>query len=157
MDLSTYYEEFRTTYIIASIVICIAIATVLFIGIRSILDKKESILQKVINWILLLGILLVVGLYYFKGPFLAKKDIDEGTIHYYSGNFEITEISNGIYNKAVFLINGEKFQLKFFENDGYDYDKINIGKYDGEIVYAKHTSQILHIRTQGDGSHVLTN
>ena len=51
MDLSTYYKDFQTTYNLSVFVLCLAAFVVIFIGIRSIMDKKESIKIKIINMV----------------------------------------------------------------------------------------------------------
>ena len=45
------------------------------------------------------------------------------------GIFEILETSHGIYNKAVFLIDGKEISFKYFADDGYDLDQIKVGKH----------------------------
>jgi len=90
-------------------------------------------------------IFVTILVYYYFGAYLAKQDIDQKTIYGYEGGFEITEISQGIYKKAVFLIDGKEISLKYFEDDGYEFDQIKVGKHKGKIVYAEHVAKVLYI------------
>ena len=72
------------------------------------------------------------------------EDIAEKTIYYYEGTFEITEISYGIHEKVVFSINEEQMELKLV-TDKIEIDDIEPGIYKGEIVYAQHVAQVLHL------------
>lgn len=145
MDISIYYQEFRDAYIIATIAVLLTLAAVLFIGIRSILDKKETVLKKTVNCILLLSILSFVVSSYFSGPYLGKKDFSQKTIHSYKGDFEIVETSKGIINKAIFLIDNKEISLRYFKEDDYDFEIIKPGKYNGTLVYAQNSAQVLYI------------
>ena len=142
MDLSTYYEEFQFTYNLAIVALCLAFFVVIFVGVRSIRDKKESLKKKIANCVLLLLIFASVLIQFLLGPSLAKKDIEEKTIYCYEGVFEITEISYGIYYKATFLIDEQEITLKY-SKDEPEYDSIKLGKYEGKLIYAHHLAQVL--------------
>ena len=47
MDLSVYYQKYISVYYLAIFVICFAVFAVLFVGIRSIMDKKETLKEKI--------------------------------------------------------------------------------------------------------------
>ena len=82
--------------------------------------------------------------HFFVGPYHAKKDIDEKTIHYYEGTVEIVEITSGIFQRATFVMDGKEVRLKFFEDNGYDHSLIKAGKYEAKIVYAEHLAELLY-------------
>ena len=145
MDLSVYYEEYASVFRIATFVMCLTIFAVLFIGIRNIRDKTQSVKEKAACGVMLLIILVAVATYYCFGGIMCQMDVIQKTIFGHQGEFEIVEIKNGIYNKAVFLIDGKEVELNYFEDDNYDFESIKPGKYKGEIVYAQHAKQILHI------------
>ena len=145
MDLTEFYEEFQSTYNLALIALCLAIFAVLFVGIRRIINKKESLKTKITVWIILVFMFASVLNLFLTGPALAKRDIEQQTILCYEGKFEIIETSHGIYDKAVFLINGEEVCLKYSDEEDYDFEQIKIGKYEGQIVYAKNLAQILEL------------
>ncbi len=50
-----------------------------------------------------------------------------------------------VYDKAIFLINGEEVCLKYSDEEEYDFEQIKIGKYVGQIIYAKNLAQILEL------------
>ena len=122
---------------------CLMIFAVLFIGVRRIINKEESLKTKIVSCILLLMTFAVVLNYFLMGPALAKKDIEQQTILCYEGKFEIIETSHGIYDKAVFLINGEEIRLKYSDDkdEDYKFEDVKTGKYIGQIVYAKNAKQ----------------
>ena len=150
MDFTEYYEEFQSTYNLAVITLCLAIFVVLFVGIRRIINKKESLKTKITAWILLVLMFASVLNMFLAGPALAKKDIEQQTILYYDGEFEIIETSHGIYDydKAVFLLNGEEICLKYSDEEDYDFEQIKVGKYVGQIVYAKNLSLVLKLKIE---------
>ena len=84
-------------------------------------------------YVIYILLFVIVLSYYFRGPYLCKKDINQKTIYAYEGVFEITETTSGIYNRAMFLIDGEELYLQYFEDDEYGY-----WEYD-EWVYAEAT------------------
>jgi len=148
MDFTEYYEEFQSTYNLAVITLCLAIFAVLFVGIRRIINKKESLKTKITAWIILVLMFASVLNMFLTGPALAKKDIEQQTILYYDGEFEIIETSHGIYDKAVFLLNGEEICLKYSDEEDYDFEQIKVGKYVGQIVYAKNLSLVLKLKIE---------
>lgn len=148
MDFTEYYEEFQSTYNLAVITLCLAIFAVLFVGIRRIINKKESLKTKITVWIILVLMFASVLNMFLAGPALAKKDIEQQTILYYDGEFEIIETSQGIYDKAVFLLNGEEICLKYSDEEDYDFEQIKVGKYVGQIVYAKNLSLVLKLKIE---------
>ena len=143
MDLTTYYEEFQSTYNISIFALCLAGVAVVFIGIRSLRDSQESVRKKIANLALLFLIFCLVLTYFLLGPNLAKKDIQQKTIYCYEGVFEIVEVSHGIYTKGVFLFEGEKKILKYSEDMAED--DISPGKYEGQLIYAQHLAQVLDL------------
>ena len=147
MDLSTYYEEFQSTYNLAIFVLCFALFVVVFIAIRSIKDKKESTKKKIANCVLLILIFAFVLNSFIVGPMLAKKDIEEKTIYYYEGVFEITETSHGISHKATFSFNGQEVTLKYSKDD-LEYDSLVPGIYEGKLIYAHYLAQVLYLEMQ---------
>ena len=147
MDLSKYYKEFQTIYNLGIVALCLMIFAVLFIGVRRIINKEESLKTKIVSGILLLITFAVVLNYFLMGPALAKKDIEQQTILCYEGKFEIVETSHGIYDKAVFLLNGEEIRLKYSDDkdEDYKFEDVKTGKYIGQIVYAKNAAQVLKL------------
>ena len=145
MDLSLYYNKLQSIYNFSIIVFFFTLCTVLFIVIRTFRDKRETVKEKILCCVLLTAILSLVISALFLGPVPYKKDIDQGTIYGYEGNFEIVETTHGIYNKVIFIIDGEEICLKYFEDDGYDFDALQPGEYDGRIIYAHHASKVLDI------------
>ena len=148
MDLSAYYTEFKDIYNWGTFAVILALLVVIFLCFRTLKDNSQEcnrIWKKAlfcVGYILIFAIVLV---YYFSGPYMGKKDIDQKTIYSYEGNFEISQISQGIYNKAVFLIDGKEICLKYFEDDGYDFDQIKTGRHEGKLVYAQHIAEVLYI------------
>ena len=145
MDLSTYYKDFQLTYNLSVFVIVIAFFVVVFIGVRSLKDKKETVIKKIVNCTLLVLIFSLVLIKFISGPCLLKKDIDEKTIYCFEGYFEIVETSQGIYNKATFLFDDREITLKYSKNET-EYDVIKPGKYEGKLVYAHHSAQIVDLK-----------
>ena len=86
--------------------------------------------------------------YVFGWSGFSQKDIEQQTILYYDGDFEIIETSHGIYDKAVFLLNGEEICLKYSDEEDYDFEEIKVGKYVGQIVYAKNLSLVLKLKIE---------
>ena len=150
MDLSTYYEHFQETYNLAVFALCLTVFAVLFVGIRRIIDKEETIRTKIIVWIILILMFASVLNQFLVGPNLAKKDIEQKTIYYYEGSFEITETTHGIYDKATFRFDNQEITLKYSEDD---YEEILPGKYDGKFIYAQHLAQILYLDTLSLKTH----
>ena len=148
MDLSIYYENFELTYNIANFAVLLAFLATVFLCIRRICDKSEycnRVWKKLLLCFIYVLFFSVILTYYFTGPYLGKKDIDQKTIYSYEGEFEIIEVTDGIYNKAVFLVEGKEMCLKYSENDDYEIDMIKAGKYKGKLVYAQHAAQVLYI------------
>ena len=141
MDLSEYYEHFESTYNISIFALCLTLFVVIFIGVRSLRDKKETMRKKILNLSLLLLVLASILTYFMTGPYLAKKDIEQNTIYCYEGNFEIIHISQGIYSKATFRFENQEITLKY----SADEDLIELGKYDGKLVYAQHLAQVVDL------------
>ena len=73
MDLTEYYEEFQSIYNLAVIALCLAIFAVLFVGIRRIINKEESLKTKITVWIILFFMFASVLNLFLTGPALAKK------------------------------------------------------------------------------------
>ena len=144
MDLSAYYEDFQLTYNLAVFTFFFTVFVVIFVGIRTIKDKNHSVNTKIIACLLLV-IPFAIVLNMSRDTFLAKKDIEQKTIYYYEGSIEITEVSKGIRNTAVFLIDENEMCLKFSEKDDYDCEQIQVGKYEGKIIYAQHVAQVIHL------------
>ena len=144
MDLSIYYQKYISGYYTAILVICFVVFAVLFVGIRSIMDKNESLKAKITSWILLIVLLTIVLIYFFIGPYLAKKDYDQKTIYYYEGDFEIVEITHGYFHKAVFNIDGQNIRLKYY-NENYEFEIVDTGKYNGKLVYSYYGADVLYI------------
>lgn len=142
MDLSTYYEDFQTTYNLAVFALCLTVFAVLFVGIRRIINKEETMRTKIIVWIILIIMFASVLNLFLTGPNLAKKDVEQKTIYCYEGVFEIVETSHGIYDKATFRFNNQEITLKYSEDE---YEEIVPGKYAGKLIYAQHLAQILYL------------
>ena len=145
MDLSTYYEHFQETYNLAVFALCLTVFAVLFIGIRAIRDKNETVKEKILSCVLLTVIFSLVISIFFLGPFAYKKDIDKKTIYYYEGSFDIVKTTNKIYSKATFLFENKELDLKFFESADYEFDLIKPGSYQGKLVYAQNAAELLYI------------
>ena len=147
MDLSAYYEEFQFTYNLSIFAVCLAAFVVLFVGVRSLMDKQETVKMKIVNWIFLVIIFASVLTRFFLGPNLAKKDIDQRTILCYEGTFEISETLHGIDDKAVFLFDDQVITLKYYEEE-VEYDAVKPGRYEGTLIYAQHLKQVLYLEMQ---------
>ena len=143
MDLSAYYEEQQTICILGTATLCLTIFAVIFIGVRRIIDKKDTLKTKITVWVILLLMFASVLGSFLEGPFLAKKDIEQKTIYGYEGVFEIVEVSNGFWDKAVFRFDNQEITLKYGENEY----SIAPGKYNGKLVYGQHMGQILYLDT----------
>jgi len=141
MDLSEYYEYFQSTYNISIFALCLTIFVVIFIGVRSLKDKKETMRKKFLNLALLFLIFASVLTYFMTGPYLVKKDIEQNTIYCYEGDFEIVETSHGIYSKATFRFENREITLKYSTDD----DIIKPGRYEGKLVYAQHLAQVVDL------------
>ena len=141
MDLSEYYEYFQSTYNISIFALCLTIFVLIFIAVRSLKDKKETMRKKFLNLSLLFLIFASVLTYFMTGPYLVQKDIEQNTIYCYEGNFEIIHISQGIYSKATFRFENQEITLKYSANE----DLIELGKYDGKLVYAHHLAQVVDL------------
>ena len=140
MDLSEYYEYFQSTYNISIFALCLTIFVVIFIGVRSLKDKKETRRKKILNLSLLFLIFASVLTYFMTGPYLVKKDIEQNTIYCYEGRFEIIETSHGIYSKATFRFENQEITLKYSTDD-----MIEPGKYEGKLIYAQHLAQVVDL------------
>ena len=145
MDLSEYYKEYQTTYVLGIVVVLFAFFVVSFIGIRLIRNEEETVKVKLICCIMLTVIFASIVTRFFMGPFLYKKDVDQKTIYYYEGDFDILSTSHRIYNKATFSIENENITLKYFEDENYDFDSITPGSYEGKLVYAQNSAIVLYI------------
>ena len=145
MDLSLYYKKLQSVYDFSIIVLFFTLCAVLFIGIRAIRDKNETVKEKILSCVLLTVIFSLVISIFFLGPFAYKKDIDEKTIYYYEGSFDIVKTTNKIYNKATFLFENKELDLKFFESADYEFDLIKPGSYQGKLVYAQNAAELLYI------------
>ena len=144
MDLSAYYKDFESTVTISLIVVILTLFTVIFCFIRTLKDKNTPLKKALFCLGYSLIFFIVLG-YFLQGPYLYKMDVDEKTICGYEGTFEITKIDDGIYNYAVFVIDDKEIRLKFFSDDGYDAEKISVGKHEGKIIYAAHAEKVLYI------------
>ena len=145
MDLSLYYKKLQSIYNFSIIVFFFTLCTVLFIVIRTFRDKGETVKEKILCCVLLTAILSLVISALFLGPVPYKKDIDQKTIYYYEGSFDIVETTHKIYNKATFLFEGKELNLKYFENANYKFDLIKPGSYEGKLVYAQNAAELLYI------------
>lgn len=145
MDLSTYYEELQVNFKMLVFAECLVFFVMIFIGVRSIRDKKEKIWQKMVSLVGLTVILVFLIMNVFIPANLARKDVELKTIYGYEGYFEIVETTHGIYNRALFLIDGKEINLKYFADEGYDFDIIKPGEYTGKIVYAQQLAEIMFL------------
>ena len=91
MDLSIYYRDFESIYHLAIFVVCLAVFVTLFIGVRTIIDKEAKRRSKIATVVMLIVILGFIFAYFFCDAYPCKKDIDQQTILYYEGNFEILD------------------------------------------------------------------
>ena len=151
MDLSIYYEEFQTVYGMGNFAVILMLCTTIFLCVRRVRDfiNKDEYCNRVWKVAVLsvtyVFLFLVILCYYFRGPYLCKKDIDQKTIYGYEGSFEIIETTEGIYDRATILIDGEEISLNYFENNDYEVDLVKPGEYEGKLIYAQHSSKILYI------------
>ncbi len=148
MDLYSYYKDFEITFAISLVAVILALFAVIFCCIRTLKDKNRECNAPYKKVLFCLGyslIFFIVLGYYLQGPYLYKMDVDEKTICGYEGTFEITKIDDGIYNYAVFVMDDKEIRLKFFSDDGYDTEKITIGKHKGKLIYATHAAEVLYI------------
>jgi hypothetical protein len=118
----------------------LTIFVLIFIAVRSLKDKKETMRKKFLNLSLLFLIFASVLTYFMTGPYLVKKDIEQNTIYCYEGSFEIIEISHGIYSKATFRFENQEITLKYSTDD-----MIELGKYEGKLIYAQHLAQVVDL------------
>ena len=106
--------------------------------------EKETRKEKIAAHILSVITFIVIVSRLYLAPLLMK-DINQKTIYYYEGDFEIVETSRKIIYKATFSFEGEELTLKFLEDDGYDPDLIQPGSYEGIIVYAQNAALLAYI------------
>ena len=144
MDLSTYYQEYESTYHAGNFMIIFALFVTIFMCVRRYRDTKCR-WKRILFYLGYLLMFLIILDVYIKGACLCKKDIDNQTIYGYEGDFEILEVDDRLYKKALFVINGEEHRLEYFEDDEYDIDIIKPGKYNGKIVYAIYGNEVLYI------------
>ena len=144
MDLSTYYREYELAYHLGILMILFAVFVTVFLCVRRYRDTKCR-WKRILFYIAYLLIFLIFLDVYLNGPYLCKKDIDNKTIYGYEGNFEILEVGDGLNKEVLFMIKGETLQLECFDDDGYDIEILKPGKYDGKIVYAIYTNEVLFI------------
>ena len=148
MDLSTYYQEYQTVCNIALVAIILYFLVTVFLCIRAVRDKSRECnrtWKKVAFCAGYIFLFFVVVSYYFIGPYRMGQDVEQKTIYYYEGSFEITETTDGILNnEAVFLIDGQEVCLKYYDNDE-EAEVIGQGRYEGKIVYAQHAADILYL------------
>ena len=142
MDLSSYYDEFQSSYTLAICAVILYLFAVAFVGIRLWKSKKETKKTKIGCSVLLAVIFLFVINYFIARACPTKKDIEEKTIFYYEGSFEIIEISQFIYHEAVFSFENQEITLKYPQRNS-KYDMIQPGKYEGKFVYAQHLGYVL--------------
>ena len=142
MDLSSYYEEFQSSYKLAICAVLLYLFAVAFVGIRLWKSKKETKKTKIGCTILLAIIFMFVINYFIARAYPTKIDIEEKTIFYYEGPFEILETSQFIYSEAVFSFEDQEIKLKYPQNDS-KYNVIQPGKYEGKFIYAYHLGHVL--------------
>ena len=148
MDLSVYYENFELSYILANFTVLLSLLVTVFLCVRRIFDKSEycnQVRKKIGLCFLYVLYFAIILTYYFTGPYLEKKDIDQKTILCYEGEFEIVEVADGIFDKADFVVDGKQMRLTYSENYDYDIDLIKPGRYMGKLIYSKHSCKVLHI------------
>lgn len=153
MNLSSYYEEFQSTYKLAVFVVLFTFLAIAFVGVRLWKNKKENKKTKIGCSILLVLILLCVINYFIAGPRLAMKDVAEKTIYCYEGPFEITETSEFIYNKAVFEFEEKEITLEYFPEDDSQFKSIKPGKYEGKFIYAHYLGHLLYFEIYRDSAN----
>lgn len=151
MDLTPFYEEFEKTCRIANFVVVFAFVVIIFICYRTIKDDSKECAKKWQKALCILGyclILLCVLVRYVTGPVQCKKDIEQQTICFYEGDFEIVKTQNAFKKKATFLIEDEEYCLAYIDEeivyDGYT-GQLAEGKYAGKLVYGKHLGEILYL------------
>ena len=147
MDLSIYYEKYlrlckMSLYFFIFVIVVFVVLTI--ISNRNSKYEKETRKEKIAAHILSVITFIVIVSRLYLAPLLMK-DINQKTIYYYEGDFEIVETSRKIINKATFSFEGEELTLKFQEDDGYDSDLIQPGSYEGIIVYAQNAALLAYI------------
>ena len=147
MDLSIYYEKYlrlckMSLYLFIFIIVGFVVLTILTIRNGKIekATRKENIAAHILS---VIAFTLIASKLYL-AP-LVMKDINQKTIYYYEGDFEIVETSRKIIYKATFSFEGEELTLKFLEDHGYDSDLIQPGSYEGIIVYAQNAALLAYI------------
>ena len=142
MDLSLYYNEFQSSYTLAICAVILYLFAVAFVGVRLWKSKKETKKTKIGCSVLLVVIFLFVINYFIARACPTKKDIEEKTIFYYEGPFEIVETSQFIYYEAVFSFENQEITLKCPQGNS-KHAMIQPGKYEGKFVYAQHLGYVL--------------
>ena len=143
MDLSPYYEDFQSIFPMAICTVILAFFAVIFVGVRAIKDKKESKISKTMECIMLVLIFALVLYGFITYACTAKMDLEERTIYYYEGVFQITDCPDGLFDaKAVFLFEDQEITLQYPFGES-KYNAIAPGKYVGKFVYAYHLEYLL--------------
>ena len=152
MDLSVFYEEFQQTYTLAVIAVCMAALATGFIGYRTVKGigacENEKKWEKPVCLMLLLAILGVTVYRFIVGAVPMKQDIDQQTILYYAGDFEVTEAGYDDWSserRMTVRIDGQDVDLLFVDEEE-EFTEWQTGHYTGELVYAKHAEQVLFLK-----------
>ena len=147
--VSIFYDEFQTTHALAVVAVCLACLFIPIVCLKNILGKGNQLRktrQKVLYCAVEIGILCFILSLYFRGPYRMKQEVDHQTLRCYEGEFEITELIHGYYDKAVFVIDGQEICLKYFTDDkDYVFQVTEPGTYTGKPVYGQYIDEILFI------------
>lgn len=142
MDLSAFYKELKTEYVFILLAIIATAMGVILLGFYIFRNKNLKMLAKGINSCLLLMVLVFCGYYLISNAVLIKKDLDQKTVIFYSGQIEVVEARYSGWKPTgdvTLCIDGVKYHLKYTD----DVADFKVGQYTGKIVYLKNTEAVM--------------
>ena len=142
MDLSAFYKELKTEYIFMLFAIIAMVVAVMLLDFYIFRNKNLKMLVKGIYSCLLLTALVFCGHYLISNAVLMKKDLDQKTVIFYSGQIEVIEAHYSGWKPTgdvTLCIDGVKYHLKYTD----DIADFKAGRYMGKIVYLKNTETVM--------------
>lgn len=143
MNLSaSFYKDLKMEYIFALVavfVMAVAGACLVFYIFR---NKKLKMGVKCFCSFLLLAAFVFVEYHLVSNAVLMKKDLDQKTVIYYSGQIEVVEAHYSGWKPTgdvTICIEGVKYRLRYTD----DVADFKAGQYIGKIVYSKNTEAVM--------------
>ncbi len=148
MDLSGFYKEANSIFLVGVIGVCLLVAGVIYLGIGIAKNKKQKTWVKILSAVALSTVLLVATNVFVFTVIPTKKDLDQKSITYYEGQIEIVEVDYSGWKPLGNLtvrMDGKEYHFLYGRDEQF-FTAFEEGNYTGKIVYLRNAKRIMFFK-----------